>query len=174
MTNPGRGASVAGTPGGRIAAAAFVNPFWSNLDPKIWRMPKDFFVYATDFLPLAAGAVAARNTIQIQADSHFLILEANGRVTETNDTTAVPEPIPITVRIFDSGSGREVMNQAIHWGTLFGDGELPGYLGYPKILKAQSTLEVELTNLNAATAFNVRISFLGFKLFTSEGYRLVL
>lgn len=141
-----------------------VNPFWGLLPPALWGETKDFFVYGTDFLPLTASATLAQD-IPIQADSHYMIMAGVRTVFQTDNTTIVANPA-ILVRIFDTGSGRQVQNRAVHIDNWFGTGQLPAYWPYPKIIKASSTLRVELTDLSGVDR-NVRVEFLGFKIFTN-------
>lgn len=144
------------------AFAPMVSPFFGLLPQALWKRAKDFFIYSTDFLPLAANATRSQD-IAIQADSDFLTVVLNVTVTETNNTTFV-DPAPIMVLITDTGSGRNLQNQATHLNNLYGDGNLPGYIPFPKLIPAASTLSTQLQNLSA-TAYNVRVSYVGFKVF---------
>jgi hypothetical protein len=172
MTNFGRSAAVAGTPGGQVLPWP-INPFWSNLDPKIWDLPKDYFSYGVTFDSIAAGATTTEE-FQVQSDSHFMILAATLTAVDPATPGTVFDPADLLCRITDAGSGREVMNQQVHVRNLFGDGELPAYWPYPKIIKRSSTVVVELENLEAAQALRVFVDFLGFKLFRGPGFRVVL
>ncbi len=172
MVNPARAAAVAGLPVGEMLPL-LLNPFWANLDPKILAWPKDFFIYGVEFLPLPNNTTQ-RQTFQIQSDSHFLVMAGVGKVTSTDDTTTFLTDVPQLYRIFDAGSGREVMNLAIHYNNLFGTAQLPAYWPYPKIFKANTTVEVEGQNLDTVNDRNVRLAFWGFKLFRGQGYKVVL
>lgn len=124
----------------------------------------DFFSYGAEWVPLAAAAGQVPREIQIQADSDFLIVAAVRDVRDAGAVTLVAAP-PVTVRIFDSGSGRDVVNIAQPIENLFGTGQLPTYWPKAKLIQASSTLRVELTNLDGANPFDVRVSFLGYKVF---------
>lgn len=141
-----------------------VSPFFGLLPPELWKRVKDFFVYSVDFLPLAAGAVQAAD-IAIQADSDYLIVAGVRTVTDTANTTLVAGPVPQLVTITDTGSGRNLQNQAAHIDNLFGTGQLPSYWPFPKLIPAASTLSTTLQNLDGVNDRNVRISYLGFKVF---------
>ena len=140
-----------------------LNPFWGLLPMDLWGATKDFFVYSVDFLPLTASVVSQAGDIQIQADSHFMIMAGVREVRDTTNATVIAAP-PELVRILDAGSGRELNNQELPIDNLFGTAQLPSYWPYPKIIKASSTLTTFLTNLEA-TDRNARISYLGFKIF---------
>lgn len=126
---------------------------------------KDFFGYNVDFLPLAAGATAT-NTIAVQNDSDFMIVEANIFIGDDPLTTITdPDNALLLVLIKDSGSGRDLMDQPAPVANYFGTAQRPGYLPYPKVIRRASTLSTQLQNLDAVNAQNVRISYLGFKVF---------
>lgn len=160
MANYGRSVEIAETLLGRMTT--LLNPFWGMLPRRLWRATKDYFVYSTTVEPLAAGQ-AVTNQIQIQADSHFMIIQINRDVRGANEDTIVANPA-FTIQLFDSGSGRNLFDQAQHVENVVGTGQLPGYSSFPKILKASSTLSVLFTSLSANNQ-TVRLSFVGFKIF---------
>ena len=122
----------------------------------------DYFVYATDFLPLGASATT-RNNIAINGDADFFILSAVLVETYENNTTFMPNS-PILFTLVDQGSGRELSNQAIHADNWFGTAQEPKYWDVPKVLRRNSVFAVQAQNLEA-TARNVRVAFHGFKVF---------
>jgi len=127
------------------------------------------FVYTTRTTagtPLAAGAVQ-QSIIQIQADADFKIMAAAyeadiAAATQTAATRVVPN---VTVLLTDTGNGRQLMDNPVVIPSLFGTGELPFIWPVPKIMAARSTLQVQFTNFDAAAAYNVRLSFIGIKLY---------
>ncbi len=134
------------------------------LPPELREKARDYFVYAVDFLPLTADS-ADSDTISIQNDSDFLIVAATAIARDPADpATRFADP-PITARIEDTGSGRNLENRAIDWASYFGDAELPFYLPYPKLIDRASTITTTLTNLDAAQDFDVRVAYHGFKIF---------
>jgi len=136
------------------------------LPPSLRGRVKDFFGYATgaNFLPLAA-ATTATDTIQVNTDADFLVVLAVGRARDPADPATIFADPPITVLVTTDGSGRNLFNRAIDWSTFFGDAELPGLLPYPKVISGGSQLSTQLTNLDAAQDFDVRITYLGLKIF---------
>jgi hypothetical protein len=151
---------VGATPLAQVATP--MNPFLGLLPTAMWDKQKDFFIYSVEFLPLAVSATATQ-PIAIQSDSHFLVEFITGVVTDTTNATFIAN-VPELALITDSGSGRQFMDRPIHWNNVFGTAQLPSVLPFPKIINAGSTVTVQLTNLEA-TARNVRIAFLGFKVF---------
>jgi len=139
------------------------NPFLGLLPSEMWGKVKDFFMYTASFTPLAAGSTA-NVTTPIQADSDFLLTTVNGVVFDTTDTTVQANP-RMLVTLLDAGAGRQLSDAAVHWLDFIGTGQLPGILPFPKILRASSQLRTTVQNLDGATAYNVRIAYVGFKVF---------
>lgn len=131
---------------------------------------KDFFVYAPP-LPFSNIAVGGNSTqqISIQADSDFLLekmsfLTNQANAVQTYNTQTWPN---LSVLITDTGSGRQLMNVAIPIVNLFGSGEKPFKLEEPKLFKANSIIQVQVFNFDAAVAnYNTYLSFIGRKVFT--------
>lgn len=137
-------------------------PFLGWLPRKLWRRAKDFFVYSAEFLPLVASTTGTFETA-IQADSDFLCVMVTRVVTSADNATFLAN-VPELVQIFDAGSGRNLMDRAIHIDGLMGTAQLPSYWPMPKIFRANSTITTTVQNLEA-TDRNVRIAYLGFKVF---------
>ena len=152
--------------GGAAQFLPALNPFLGLLPREFWPKTKDFFVYSIEFVPLAASATST-TSIQIQADSAFLITMGTVVVTDTTNATFISN-IPELILITDAGSGRQLSDKAVHMNNLFGTAQLPAVWPFPKIMAPSSTLAATLQNLEA-TARNVRLSFWGFKVFGFTG-----
>lgn len=129
----------------------------------------DPFDYSA-FFPIAtftAGATLPIN-VNINADSDFVI--RYGMIAAYAAGPAFVVNPFYTVTLFDTGSGRALMDQAIHAGSIFGDGRLPFIWPEPKLIKASSVVVVTLTNGDAAAA-NVFVTFGGFKVFHLSSYQ---
>ena len=131
---------------------------------------EDFFVYEID---TATGGVApgatATLTFQIQADSDFKLLKLaqtstnNASITGTQEATRI---LPlVTCQITDQGSGRQLFSNPVSVPSLFGDGRIPFILPVVRIFKARATVQVLLSNYDTTITYNVRLSFIGSKLF---------
>lgn len=128
----------------------------------------DYFSYSHEFLPKAASNEETTNFL-VQNDSGFVIVKTMGTVasnvnvfvTNISDT---PKYTPFTLIWTDSGSGRDLMDRRVSYGNVIGTGERPYYWPKPKLLDPNSTFTIRLNNL-VATAFNVRITYSGFKVF---------
>lgn len=126
--------------------------------------PRDFFVYSAEFLPIGASA-AAQVRVPINGDSAFALMEIQGdcRDLVTNETSIATPAMRLTLR--DEGSGRILMDRAQMWTNIIGTAQRPFFLPIPKIIRANSVIVVELTN-DAAAVRQVRISFVGYKIFS--------
>jgi len=127
---------------------------------------KDFFVYQEDFSALASGATASGN-INIQADSDFVVQKLTyfadiAAAVQTNSSRVIPLT---SVIVTDTGSGRNLMESALPISNLFGTGQIPFILPQPKMFLARSTITITLANFSAATTYNIRLSFIGYKIF---------
>jgi len=154
-------------PVARIPASALLDalkggsyPFW--FPPEARHLALDYFVYGTDFEPLALSATTTR-AIQINSDSAFMILSATMVETAENNTTFLANR-PLLVRLSTGGAALDLSNTPIHADNWFGSAEEPKYWDVPKILLPNTTFNVQLQNLEAV-ARNVRVAFHGFKLF---------
>lgn len=127
---------------------------------------RDFFVYGTNFLAIAAAA-SQTNSLSIQADSDFVVQKlaftADIAAAAVTDSTRIT-PL-CTLLITDTGSGRQMMNQAISILDLFGFGGSPFILPQPKVFRANTLISITMVNFSAATTYNVRLSFIGVKSF---------
>lgn len=146
--------------------AVGIAPFSGWIPRKLWRKAKDFFIYSAEFLPLAAGGTLTVETA-IQSDSDFLAVAGCRVVSDTANTTFFAT-VPQLITIVDAGSGRQLMDRAQHIDNLLGTAQLPSYFPMPKIFRANGTISTTLQNLDGANARNVRISYLGFKVFDYE------
>lgn len=136
------------------------------------RILKDPYMYTSDFASIAAGA-SATNTINIEADANFrweksTYMAANAAALTNLTVNTRIWPL-VTILITDTGSGRQLMDSAIPIPSMFGSGEIPFILQQPKIFSARSTITLTLTNFDTALAMQIRLAFIGTKLFVVEG-----
>lgn len=120
---------------------------------------KDFFTYEVDITSTIAASGSTTSTFTVQADSDFLWTKA----AYIQTGTGVP-----AILIQDTGSGRNLMTQAVPVASLFGTGQLPFILPRQRIFVARATVTVTITNLDAVnTITSLRLSFIGEKGFRS-------
>lgn len=132
----------------------------------------DPFTFVINFLPLAASNTATDNFIT-QADSWFAICKTSFTIASNVDVfvaniSDTPRYSPQVITLSDSGSGRDLSNLPVTINSLFGSGEWPRVWPIPKILDPNSTFTAKIQNL-VATAFNIRLSFHGYKIFGDVG-----
>lgn len=130
---------------------------------------EDYYVYQILFENLLATTTQV-GFIQIEADSDFLIQ----KLVEFTDVdgsalTAFTAPLPVVrVTIVDTGSGRQLMNQAVPVSSIFGSGRLPYILPTPKLFVKNSRINVTVENFSTGTNYrNLFLSFEGKKIFTA-------
>jgi len=128
---------------------------------------KEFFTYQETFSALTSGNSATGN-INIQADSDFVMQKLTyqadiAAATQTDSNRVIPNA---TIVITDTGSGRQLMESAVPITSLFGTGELPFILPTPRMFLARSTIALVVANFDAAVDYNIRLSFIGYKLYT--------
>ena len=127
---------------------------------------RDFYVYEAEALLIAAGG-SANDVINIEADSDFIMqklsFQADIAAAAFTDST---RPIPnVSVQLVDTGSGRQLMQNPIPIPSMFGWGELPFVLDNPRKFLRNSTIQVAFTNFDAAATYNVRLAFIGYKIY---------
>ena len=116
---------------------------------------KDFFTYEVDITSTIAASGSTTSTFTVQADSDFLWTKA----AYIQTGAGVP-----AILIQDTGSGRNLMTQAVPVASLFGTGQLPFILPRQRIFVARATVTVTITNLDAVnTITSLRLSFIGEK-----------
>lgn len=130
----------------------------------------DFYTYGLDFASLLQGT-SATGQISIQADSDFVVQKLTyqadiAAATQTDSSRVVPN---VTVQIKDTGSGRELFSTAVPLSSVFGSGQLPFILPQPKIFLARSTISITVANFDAAADYNIRLAFIGYKIFNLNG-----
>lgn len=132
----------------------------------IMRGERDLFIYELDFAAIAAGGVP-QSSFTVQADSNFLwergcfIADIAGAA-QTDSSRVLPL---ITCLITDASSGRQLMSNPVPITSLFGFGSLPFDVPYPRMFRANTQVTVSLNNYSAATAYNLKLQFIGSKFF---------
>lgn len=132
------------------------------------RFTLDPFIFPINFLPIAASATATGQFIT-QADSGFAICKTSFDIASDVNVFAAnisdtPRYAPLIVTLSDSGSGRDLSSAPVGIDLQFGSGTWPLIWSKPKVLDPNSTFTARVQNL-VATAFNVRLAFIGFKIF---------
>ena len=149
--------------GQQVAQAA------DELNPeRVDNVRRDFYVYESEALALASGD-SANDTINIEADSDFLMQKLSYQADIAAAAfTDSGRPIPnVTVQLIDTGSGRQLMQNPIPIPSIFGTGQLPFILPNPRKFLRNSTIQVAYTNFDAAVTYNIRLAFIGYKIYAT-------
>lgn len=130
------------------------------------RTIKDFYIYRTTYDSLTFGT-SQTDSFTVEADSDFMLhkLAAFADIAgaaQTSDTQVVPLA---TALITDTGSGRQLSSGAIPIPSYFGTGRLPFILPMPKLFLARSVVQVQVENFSASTDYNIKLAFIGYKIF---------
>lgn len=133
------------------------------------------FFYSTQFTGnVVATLTTVSQNIQIQSDSDYVARYMTITVYNSPNFVVLNGLAPLTINLFDSGSGRTLFDnpQAIQNvcggapGTIGGGG---GYAPFifpePWLLRAGGTVQVSLGNLGAFTYPRVDVSIPGIKVF---------
>lgn len=117
---------------------------------------------------LAAGALNVPVQITIQSDAPFLIINQTYDANTANAARTIGNYVVpnASVILQDTGSGMQMMDQAVPIPAIFGTGQEPFMLPQPKFLAAKTTLQVLVSNYDAAAGYNIRLSFNGVKLYS--------
>jgi hypothetical protein len=123
---------------------------------------KQYFAYTAEFLPLAAS-LTGTVPFTVEASSDFIVVAMTGVVTDVANTTFLGM-VPQTIQIVDASTGMAWFNgiNGTHFNNVMGDAQQPYFMPLPFYLRANSTVNVTLVNLEAVQR-NVRLAFHGFK-----------
>lgn len=127
---------------------------------------RDYYIYELDFLAVAPAGTP-QSSFTIQADSNFIwqygcYWADIAAATETNNTRVLPN---ITTMIQDTGSGRQLASNPVPVPSQFGWGQDVYELPTPRLFMANSQVTVNLVNFDAAVTYNLRLQFIGTKLY---------
>lgn len=127
---------------------------------------KQYFVYTLFFPNLAAGGTDVQS-FTTRSDSWFVVTAINGIARTTAAGNPSVADRPFTLQLEEAGGGRNLFSNAADFDTIVGTATLPGVMGAPYFVKYQSTFAATLTSL-ANITLNVRMSFVGFKIFNTN------
>jgi len=127
----------------------------------------EFFTYTTGRLAAIATGATVNTQINIQADADFVLEKLTfsadlAGVAQTFNGMIVPN---VSVLLTSSGSASQLMQAAVPIASLFGFGALPFILPYPKVLPANSQLQIQLVSFEAAVTPAITLNFHGRKVY---------
>lgn len=127
---------------------------------------KKAFTYNVTFLNILAGQTVTQST-QINNDSFFVATQQIAAIFDhaTGLTNTAPAVAPMLCRIYDSSSGSYMTDQPTPISAQFGTGQQAFvWLYRSNLWFPGGQLTVDLTN-NMAAAQDVRLAFVGFKVY---------
>lgn len=127
----------------------------------------DFYCYTVEILNLAAGgngsgSFTVENDAAFELNKLTFLADLDGAA-QTDSGRVIPL---VNVLITATSSGRQLMNQAAPVAALFGDGRIPFILPRAKIFSPNSKVSISATNFSSATSYDLRLVFIGQKLYT--------
>jgi len=132
----------------------------------VWRVPWWYnLIYLA--LPLAVPAV---QSFQVDASAPFVITHTMvhadvGGVAQTISGLNIPNA---TITLVITGSNQQLMDVATPIGSIFGTGQYPYYWAEARQLAANSQLTGTVTSQEAANTPNIRLTFGGYRLYSSS------
>lgn len=155
-------------PGADSFAKGFgLNPDVDYLPPGLAGCYKEPFTYTVTFIN--TQSVLVTGSTNVQNDSYFVVTQHMCDIWDNatgNTTNIAPNVAPATVRLFNSSSGKSLMDAPVPLGALFGTGSQPFVLFQRAyVYRPGGQIQVELTPRFTAAQI-VRFAFFGFKCYT--------
>lgn len=139
------------------------------------RVIKQPYTYEVDFSTgagLLAGAfaapgvgVAVQGNFLVDSSAPFMLVAQAYRAdlagaAQTSGAQISPNN---TVFIVDQSGNRQWMNGPVPVTAIFGTGERPWFLPQPRLIPANTNVQVQLANYEAANTNNIRLAFIGYR-----------
>lgn len=121
----------------------------------------DYYTYNVNITGLA-GAAAGQGSVQLLADSDFVLVYQSAVVVAAGAVVATPVT---DVQLTDTGAGKTFFSAPTFLTMQFGSGGFPFILPAPRVLVPNTTLLVSVNNLTAATAYDYYFAFSGARIF---------
>lgn len=140
--------------------------FDSNGQPKQIPVMRDLYTYTAGFTgatTLAAGA-SLTDIINFESDSDFIWTKTTYVAYDAAVAAGGNKVVAVTVAINDSGTGRNLQQEATPIANVAGTGTLPYILPQARTIKGNSTLQFVFTNYSAADTYQ-------YVYFTLHGYK---
>lgn len=132
------------------------------------RVSREPYTFPVNFANLAAAGTA-NGSFFVDAAAPFMLVEMNYFATPyavtvmTNATRLIPA---INIQITEQSSNRNWQSAAVAVPTIFGSGENPWFLPQPRLIPANTTVSMTVANFDSAQAYNLYLSFIGFRLYS--------
>lgn len=142
----------------------------NSANPYIVPGPRDFYSYTQRNALAGVVGTTVTYTYNIEADSYFYLNALSYQADQalaalTHATNVIPL---VTIQIFDSGSGRNLMANPVPINCLVGEvGGEPFRLPKPRRFAPTSQIVVTAVNYSA-NAYNLSLCLSGFKVYSAQ------
>jgi len=132
------------------------------------RVSREPYTFPVNFANLAAAGTA-QGSFFVDAAAPFMLVQMNYVATPypvtvmTQATRLIPN---INVQITEQSSNRNWQSAAVPVSSIFGTGENPWFLPQPRLIPANTTVSMSIANFDTAQAYNLYLSFIGFRLYS--------
>ena len=126
---------------------------------------RSFFVYIANFLAVAPAA-APSVVVRFDSNSDFLWIKSTfqadiAAAVQTDSTRQIAANVDCQLQ--SGGSDKNLFQGLVPIPSIFGTGQMPFVLPFPQRMARNSELTVSLSNREAATTYNIRLAFIGWK-----------
>lgn len=120
--------------------------------------------------PTAAGALVVTGNFLVDASSPWLWVSQSFQADVAGAAvTLTSRPSPNVVAfITEAASNRNWMNGPVPIPSFFGANGLPYMLPQPRLLPGNSNVQVQVTNYDAASVPNIRLTFHGYRFYSTR------
>jgi hypothetical protein len=108
------------------------------------------------------------DNFQISNVSDFLLWYINGTVFQPAGTN-IPNP-DLLLLLTDSNAGWQFSDFSTHWGQIVGTAQNPFILPDPRLLEANSSVQMQITNQTGGTLAQVNLCLSGLQVFYYGGF----
>lgn len=120
--------------------------------------------------PTAAGAIVVTGNFLVDASSPWLWVSQSYQADVAGAAVTVStRPSPnCVVLITEAASNRQWMNGPVPVPSIFGVSGLPYMLPQPRLLPGNSNVQLQMTNYDAASVPNIRLTFHGYRFYQTR------
>lgn len=167
--------ALPGEPGNQAVLAALMQ---MRAEQQVVRQPYNFEVdFATGVVqgatnlfaaPVAAGGVSQGGFL-VDTSAPFMLVSSQYQADVAGAAVTVStRPAPnVVCAIQDQSSNRNWQNGPVPIPSIFGNGQLPYFWPEPRLLPANTNVIITLTNYDAASVPNIRLTFSGYRLYSA-------
>jgi hypothetical protein len=120
--------------------------------------------------PTAAGALPVTGNFIVDTSAPFMLVSQCYQADVAGAAVTVStRPAPnVVITMQDQSSNRNWQNGGVPIPSIFGNGTLPYFLPQPRLIPANTNVQMTVTNYDAASVPNIRLSFHGYRLYSTR------